>query len=218
MTPVFANVLATVQMELSLRKTEALLKLTDYQIEYCRNRAAEEKEGNEVIDVDEVAQPGPSAPARLPRTHRSSFSTYQILAALNADIEAKANEELRECEFFTVHIDESTGRENKFMMNFLRYLPSGMTVSKERFAKVVAIDRCNAERIVEVVVGYLQSVGMTLARMVMFTSDGASVMTGPNTGVAKRLRDQHAPHLLDFHCACHAEALAVKDAYTVRFY
>ena len=48
----------------------------------------------------------------------------------------------------------------------------------------------------------------------MFTSDGAAVMLGCNNGVAVRLRrDNDIPHLLDQHCVCHAEALAVKDAY-----
>uniref|UniRef100_A0A915KTU3 HAT C-terminal dimerisation domain-containing protein n=1 Tax=Romanomermis culicivorax TaxID=13658 RepID=A0A915KTU3_ROMCU len=48
----------------------------------------------------------------------------------------------------------------------------------------------------------------------MFTSDGASVMLGRRQGVAERLRSNYGyTHLLDFHCVCHRENLALKDAF-----
>lgn len=47
--------------------------------------------------------------------------------------------------------------------------------------------------------------------MVMFTSDGSSVMLGKNNGVAEIL-DQCIPPLLEQHCIAHHEDLGIEDA------
>ena len=47
--------------------------------------------------------------------------------------------------------------------------------------------------------------------MPCFVSDGASVMTGKNSGVAARLKNLQ-PTLISFHCICHNLALANSDA------
>lgn len=49
-------------------------------------------------------------------------------------------------------------------------------------------------------------------RIVMFTSDGASVMLGKCNGVAAILR-QSIPHMLEQHCVAHREDLAIDDAW-----
>lgn len=46
----------------------------------------------------------------------------------------------------------------------------------------------------------------------MFPSDGASVMLGCNNGVQAKLK-AIVPHLLEFHCVAHREALSVSQAY-----
>ena len=46
----------------------------------------------------------------------------------------------------------------------------------------------------------------------MFTSDGATVMLGCNNGVQAKLKSL-VPHLLEFHCIAHREALSVSQAY-----
>ena len=48
--------------------------------------------------------------------------------------------------------------------------------------------------------------------MCAFGSDGASVMTGCDNGVAKRLTDQFNPWLIAIHCVAHKLALASNDA------
>ena len=49
--------------------------------------------------------------------------------------------------------------------------------------------------------------------MKAFSSDGASVMTGANTGVAARLREHPLlKQLLNIHCICHRLALACGDS------
>ena len=53
---------------------------------------------------------------------------------------------------------------------------------------------------------------LDLQKMVMFTSDGASVMLGKNNGVAAILK-REIPHLYEQYCVAHREDLAVEDAW-----
>ena len=46
----------------------------------------------------------------------------------------------------------------------------------------------------------------------MLTTDGAAVMLGCNNGVHIHLK-KYAPHLIEYHCIAHREALAVSQAY-----
>ncbi|CAM2114577.1 unnamed protein product [Caretta caretta] len=48
--------------------------------------------------------------------------------------------------------------------------------------------------------------------MVMFTSDGASVMSGKLNGVAAQLKHD-IPHLVKQHCVAHQEDLGISDAW-----
>ncbi|CAM2119846.1 unnamed protein product [Caretta caretta] len=49
-------------------------------------------------------------------------------------------------------------------------------------------------------------------KMVMFTSDGASVMLGKLNGVADQLK-RDIPHLVKQHCVAHREDLGTSDAW-----
>lgn len=51
-----------------------------------------------------------------------------------------------------------------------------------------------------------------MQRMVMLTSDGASVMLAKHNGVAALLRRQ-IPHLPEQHCVAHREDLGIGDAW-----
>ena len=46
----------------------------------------------------------------------------------------------------------------------------------------------------------------------MFASDGASAILGCDNGVQAKLKSI-VPHLLEFHCMAHREALSVSQAY-----
>ena len=68
-----------------------------------------------------------------------------------------------------------------------------------------------AKNIRKIVTGLLNEYGL-LDRVFFLGSDGASVMTGKNTGVAVRLREGGLPWLLAVHCICHRLALGAGDA------
>ena len=61
-------------------------------------------------------------------------------------------------------------------------------------------------------VKFFTEIDVSLDKLIVFTSDGASVMLGCNNGVQAKLKSL-VPHLLEFHCAAHCEALSVSQAY-----
>uniref|UniRef100_A0A915HLV2 DUF4371 domain-containing protein n=1 Tax=Romanomermis culicivorax TaxID=13658 RepID=A0A915HLV2_ROMCU len=75
-------------------------------------------------------------------------------------------------------------------------------------------NECDATTIAHKVNLWITEIGIKKEALVMFTSDGAAVMLERFNGVAEKLRKEYGYfHLLDFHCICHRENLALKDAY-----
>ena len=56
----------------------------------------------------------------------------------------------------------------------------------------------------------LRNFGLSFQRLVGFSSDGASTMLGPYSGVPVRLKIQ-SPSLLPFHCPAHWVDLAIME-------
>src|SRR6218665_4139820 len=55
---------------------------------------------------------------------------------------------------------------------------------------------------------------LDLQKIVMFTSDGASVMLGKHSGVSAQLHvRREISHLLEQHCVAHREDLGIDDAW-----
>ena len=77
---------------------------------------------------------------------------------------------------------------------------------------MVKLSLCNSISIVTAIKQFYYENGLDLQKMVIFTSDGASVMLGKNNGVAAILK-REIPHLCEQHCVAHQEDLAVEDAW-----
>ena len=69
----------------------------------------------------------------------------------------------------------------------------------------------NAETIKNAIVSQVEDSDLEIQKLSGFASDGASVMTGKNTGVATRLKAENK-RLINVHCICHRLALACGDA------
>ena len=71
----------------------------------------------------------------------------------------------------------------------------------------------DAKSIHDCLLGLLSRLGLELKHLKAFSSDGASVMTGVNTGVDARLREyEELKNLLNIHCICRRLALACADS------
>ena len=71
-------------------------------------------------------------------------------------------------------------------------------------------DSANAETIMTTLVAELNQCDLPIGKLNGLCSDGASVMTGPNSGVATRLKELNK-HLVSIHCICHKLSLACCD-------
>ena len=84
--------------------------------------------------------------------------------------------------------------------------------------KVLPLKECDASAISKAILDFLNESLISLEKLILFTSDGAAVMLGCNNGVHIKLKE-NCPHLHEYHCVAHREALAVGQAYqTIDYY
>ncbi|CAK6949836.1 zinc finger protein 862-like [Scomber scombrus] len=83
---------------------------------------------------------------------------------------------------------------------------------KTVFGGIVQLKACTAHDLVKAITDFYSSQELDLQKMVMLTSDGASVMLGKHNGVAALLKQQ-IPHLTEQHCVAHREDLGIDDAW-----
>ena len=84
--------------------------------------------------------------------------------------------------------------------------------TKRFFADIVKLIACDSVSIVAAIKQFYLDNNIDLQTMVMFTSDGASVMLGENNGVAAILR-RDISHLCEQHCVAHREDLAIDASF-----
>ena len=107
-------------------------------------------------------------------------------------------------------VDESTDiTVHKTLIMYLRYVCRGVVTTD--FIGNVRVPDSKAEAIAAVIEAELLKLGINLSQVVGFGSDGASVMTGRNTGVGARLLES-SPSLVHIHCVAHRLNLACIDA------
>ena len=137
----------------------------------------------------------------LSKTHRSTYSTWEFVHALNAVTESEDVAKLQKARYFSLLLDESN--DISCAKNLMVYC---------QFLKLLALKECDADSIFKSVAEYFHEIDVSMDKMIMFTSDGASVMLGCSNGVQAKLKSV-VPHLMEFHCVAHREALSVSQAY-----
>ncbi|CAM2096108.1 unnamed protein product [Caretta caretta] len=83
---------------------------------------------------------------------------------------------------------------------------------KTLFGGLLRLQECDAVSIVAAIKEFYKKHQLDLMKMVMFTSDGASVMLGKPNGMAAQLK-RDIPHLVQQHCVAHREDLGISDAW-----
>ena len=81
-----------------------------------------------------------------------------------------------------------------------------------RFLGNVELETCDANGIVGCIKNLLASYDTPVEKCFGLSSDGASVMTGKDNGVAAILKRTHCPHMISVHCIAHRVALATSQA------
>ena len=96
-----------------------------------------------------------------------------------------------------------------FTLNFGSKL---ISVTRQFFPGIIQLSGCTAENILDAITKFYADHALDMNNMVMFTSDGASVMVGRHKGWAALLKRQ-VPHLTEQHCMAHRGELGIDDAW-----
>ena len=145
------------------------------------------------------------------RLYTSYCSHLDLLTAINATVEEKIDENLRESPFIGLVIDESTDVSvYKKLVMYARVVIKGHPAI--HFLQDVNIIDGKAETIVKALEKFFTDKDLEMAKVTSMASDGASVMVGRKSGVGARLRSEYVPYLVQVHCIAHRLALAAANA------
>lgn len=113
---------------------------------------------------------------------------------------------------YSVLMDESTDISVvKVLGIVIRYFSLSNSGIVSTFLALQELKQCNAEGIASALIDGLRAKGLKPENLVGVGVDNASVMTGVNSGVYVRLR-QDLPRLVMVRCVCHSVQLAVSHA------
>ena len=149
----------------------------------------------------------------IPESWRSKNYAFEFVECINAIVTETVMKEIRESEFHTLIVDESTDISvTKMLIIYIKYRPVTSKCHKTVFAGIVKLTACDSRSILAAIQQFYIENNIDLRKIVMFTSDGAAVMLGKRNGVDALLRAQ-VPHLTEQHCVAHREDLGIDDAW-----
>ncbi|XP_070582700.1 zinc finger protein 862-like [Erythrolamprus reginae] len=148
----------------------------------------------------------------IPESWRSKNYAFEFVECINAVVQREVLHELCNASCHTLIVDESTDITlTKMLILYAKFRPSNATIYKTMFIGILKLSACNSTAITTAIKEFYAANNIDLQKMVMLTSDGASVMLGKNNGVAAQLR-RDVSHLLEQHCVAHREDLGIDDA------
>jgi len=135
----------------------------------------------------------------LPGSWRSKNYAFEFVECINSVVHKVIMAELRNASYRTLIVDESTDISvTKMLILYVKFRPHGDINYKTVFAGIYRLTACDSKAIVAAIKQFYGDNDIDIMRMVMLTSDGASVMLSRENGVAAQLR-RDIPHLLEQH-------------------
>ena len=130
--------------------------------------------------------------------------------AMAAVLKSNVDKLVQASPFFSLLIDESTDVSNH--ENLVVYVKLLNDCKPElHFLENINVRDGKAKTITTAIKMLMEKRNLDKNKMTGFGSDGASVMTGKNNGVAKRMKD-NSPYLISIHCMAHRLALCTSQA------
>uniref|UniRef100_A0A1B8Y9W5 HAT C-terminal dimerisation domain-containing protein n=1 Tax=Xenopus tropicalis TaxID=8364 RepID=A0A1B8Y9W5_XENTR len=149
----------------------------------------------------------------IPQSWRSKNYAFEFLGIINGIVQEDLMADIKLATYHTLTVDESTDISvNKYLILYFKYRPVNSKEYRTSFGGMLQLEACDATSIVTAVREFYGKHKLDLNKMVMFTSDGASVMLGKINGVAAQLR-KDVPHLVQQHCVAHREDLGLSDSW-----
>ena len=123
----------------------------------------------------------------IPENWRSKNYAFEFLESINVVISQEIMEEIASANFHTLTVEESTDISvSKCLIIYFKYRIS--FEYKTRFGEIIQLKSCEASFIVTAIEEFYKKYRLEMHKMVMFTSDGATVMLGGRNGVAVKLK------------------------------
>lgn len=133
-----------------------------------------------------------------------------LISFLADKVRLMIKRELQSAQLYTVMADETKDISKSEQLSLvLRYLFNGNTY--ERFISFTKCDELNSEAIFSYIIAGLKEMDLDVNNCVSQCYDGASVMSGCNTGVRKRFSEVN-PKAVYIHCHAHQLNLALVDS------
>ncbi|CAM5083260.1 unnamed protein product, partial [Eretmochelys imbricata] len=149
---------------------------------------------------------------RIPASWRSKNYAFEFLEIVNCIVQNDLMHEIASAMFHTLAVGESTDISiNRHLILYFKYRSINSADYKTSFGGLLQLQECDAVSIVSAIKEFYKKHQLELMKMVMFISDGASVMLGKLNGVAAHLKCD-IPYLVQQHCVAHREDLGISDA------
>lgn len=139
--------------------------------------------------------------ASIPESWRSKNYAFEFVNSINEIVQNETMCNVKNAPWHTLIVDESTDiTVHKMLVIYIKYREENDVNYKTVFGGIIQLTACTAKDIVQAITQFYFKHGLDMQRMVMLTSDGASVMLGKR--VAALLKRQ-IPHLTEQHCVAH---------------
>ena len=131
---------------------------------------------------------------------------------LSEDVSQQVFKDLSNCEYFSLHFDESTDvTDTAQLIVFVRMVFADFTIKEDFLALIPLKERTRGEDVYNAFKDYVRDYKIPLHKIVAMTTDGAPAMLGVHSGFVSLCRkEENFPPFVNYHCVIHQQALAAK--------
>ena len=144
-------------------------------------------------------------------TKRSNTVLMELVLTLGDQLTEDIIQAIKKSSVYGLFTDKVTNLSNNFqLVTFIKYYDQNFRDARTCFVDVSDVlegpvdTTATAETTRDCLINLLNSLDFEIQNAKAFTSDGASVMTGHQCGVAGRLSEhENCQTMLSVHCICH---------------
>ena len=139
-------------------------------------------------------------------TYLSMFTVSKFLEVIGEWIEQETVKKIREAEYFTLLLDESTDNASRSELSLIARIVDEDGCIQNHFLTLIQLQRSDALSIFTAVYDYLEAKEIDITHMSFSGLDGCSTMMGVHNGVQAHFK-KSCSHHSSIHCRNHRLAL-----------
>lgn len=125
----------------------------------------------------------------IPESWRSKNYAFEFVNSINEIVQSETMCSVQSAPWHTLIVDESTDISvHKMLVLYIKYREENDVNYKTVFGGIIQLTGCTAQDIVQAITQFYSKHGLDMQKMVMLTSDGASVMRGKHNEVVALLK------------------------------